>query len=114
LWSTFGVSKIRPFKDSYSKEMMKEWKSSEAVRAVHEDLYAPSNPDDPSSDTYLSLIIQSTFTPKERTKENAFWAQSVLEAIFDEDYLDSKIDAEVVDKWNKNLNLVMINGIHYI
>ena len=92
--------------------MMKEWKSSEAVRTVHEELYGPSNPDDPTSDTYLSLIIQSTFTPKERTKENAIWAQSVLEAIFDEDYLDSKIDAEVVDKWNKNL--VMVNGIQYI
>ena len=92
--------------------MMKEWKSSEAVRAVHEELYNPSDPDDAASDTYLFLIIQSVFTPKERTKENAFWAQSVLEAIFDEDHLDSKIDAEVVDKWNKSL--VMVNGIQYI
>lgn len=82
---------------------MKAWKSSEAVRKVHEELYMPSNPDDPSSDTCISLIIQSTFSTKERTKENAAWAQSVLEAIFDEDYLDSKIDAEIVEKWTKNL-----------
>jgi hypothetical protein len=62
LWSTFGISKIRPFKDSYNKEMMKKWKLSEPVRKVHEELYNPSNPDDPSSDTYLSLIIQGIFT----------------------------------------------------
>jgi hypothetical protein len=108
LWSTFGISRLWPFKDSYNKEMMRKWKSSEAVRKVHEELYNPSNPDDPSSDTYLSSIIQATFTPKERTKENAIWAQSVLEAIFDEDYLDSKIDAEVVEKWNKSLQVVSI------
>jgi hypothetical protein len=91
--------------------MMRKWKSSEAVRKVHEELYNPSNPDDPSSDTYLSSIIQATFTPKERIKENAIWAQSVLEAIFDEDYLDSKIDAEVVEKWNKSLQMVVFEYI---
>ena len=71
----------------------------------------PSNPDDASSDTYLALIIQATFTMKERTKENALWAQSVLEAIFDKDYLDSKIDAEVVEKWNKSLHMVVFEYI---
>lgn len=111
LWSTFGISKLRPFKDSYNKEMMRKWKTSEAVRKVHEELYSPSKPDDESSDTYLALIIQATFTMKERTKENALWAQSVLEAIFDEDYLDSKIDAEVVEKWNKSLHMVVFEYI---
>ena len=111
LWSTFGISKLRPFKDSYNKEMMRKWKTSEAVRKVHEELYSPSNPDDALSDTYLALIIQATFTTKERTKENALWAQSVLEAIFDEDYLDSKIDAEVVEKWNKSLHMVVFEYI---
>jgi len=111
LWSTFGISKLRPFKDSYNKETMRKWKTSEAVRKVHEELYCPSNPNDPSSDTYLALIIQATFTRKERTKENALWAQSVLEAIFDEDYLDSKIDAEVVEKWNKSLHMVVFEYI---
>ena len=112
LWSTFGISKIRPFKDMFSKEMMKEWKSSEAVRVAHEELYNPSDLNNPTSDTYISLIIQSIFISKECTKENAFWAQSVLEAVFDEKYLDSKIDTEIVDKWNKNL--LMVNGIQYI
>ena len=98
LWSTFGISKLRPFKDSYNKEMMRKWKTSEAVRKVHDELYAPSNPDDPSSDTYLAVIIQATFIKKECTKENAFWSQSVIEAIFDVNYLDSKIDAEVIEK----------------
>lgn len=111
MWSTFGISKLRPFKDSYNKEMMRKWKTSEAVRKVHEELYDPSNPDDPSSDTYLALIIQATFTGKERTKENAIWAQSVIEAIFDENYLDSKIDAEVIEKWNKNLQMVVFEYI---
>ena len=106
---------------------MKEWKSSESVRKVHKELYNASDPDDPSSDTNISLIIQSTFPVKERTKGNAVWSQSVLEAIFDVEYLDSKIDVEIVDKWNKNLNsvkyilvifgfeLLSINvNIHYI
>jgi hypothetical protein len=112
LWGTFGISKIKPFKDSYIKEQMREWKLSDDVRKVHDELYNPNNPDDPSSDSYISLIIQSVFTSKERTKANALWAQSVLEVIFDERYLDSKIDVDIVDSWTKALSdAEMINDI---
>ena len=80
------------------------WKGSESVRKVHEDLYMPSNPDDPSSDTYITLIIKSIFTSeKERTQKNAIWTQSVLEVIFDENYLSTKIDSDIVESWTENL-----------
>ena len=61
---------------------MREWKGSENARKVHEELYMPSDPKDPSSDTYITLIIKYVFpSDKECTNENAIWAQSVLEVI---------------------------------
>ena len=83
---------------------MRAWKASKNVQQVHEDLYKPSDSDDPPSDTYITLIIKSVFaSEKERTNENAIWAQSVLEVIFDEDHLSSKIDADIVDSWTGNI-----------
>ena len=76
---------------------VREWKKSAEVQKVHDDLYSPNNPDDPSSDTYISLIIQSVFTSEnDRTNENEVWAQSVIQAIFDERHLSTKIDAEII------------------
>ena len=98
LWSTFSINRIHPFKDTYSKSQMREWKKSEEVQKVHEDLYQPSDPSDPTSDTFLTIIIKSVFTAKkERTNKNATWAQSVLEAIFDEKHLLLKIDVDIVE-----------------
>ena len=88
LWSTFGFNRIKPFRDNWPKEQIREWKTSKEVQAVYNDLYCPSNPDDPSSDTYAALIIKSTFpSEKELTHENAVWGQSILETIFDVKYL---------------------------
>ncbi|CAB4427257.1 unnamed protein product [Rhizophagus irregularis] len=119
LWSTFGINRIMPFKDNFSKQQMRAWKASKNVQQVHEDLYKPSDSDDLSSDTYISLIIKSVFaSDKERTNENAIWiqskvagetrgqatlVQSVLEVIFDEEHLSSKIDADIVDSWTGNI-----------
>ncbi|EXX56363.1 hypothetical protein RirG_216900 [Rhizophagus irregularis DAOM 197198w] len=83
---------------------MRTWKASKNVQQVHEDLYKPSDSNDPSSDTYISLIIKSVFaSDKERTNENAIWIQLVLEVIFDKKHLSSKIDANIVDSWTGNI-----------
>jgi hypothetical protein len=83
---------------------MQEWKMSEEVQTVHEDLYQPSDPDDPASDTFLIVIVKTIFpSDKERTNKNAMWAQSVLEAIFDKNYLSTKIDADIVETWARAL-----------
>jgi len=78
---------------------MREWKDSDNVKRVHDDLYKPSDPSNPSSEKYISLIINNVFAEKERTQSNALWAQSVLETIFDENHLSTKIDADIVDSW---------------
>ena len=101
LWSTFGINRIRPFKDSFTKEEIRQWKMNEDVQKVHNDLYAPSNPSDPSSDTYIALIIKSIFTENERTNANVIWTQSVLEVIFDQNHISTKIDADIVETWTK-------------
>ena len=100
LWSVFGFNRIKPFGDNFSKEEIKAWKTSKEVKAVYDDLYSPSVPDDPSSDTYAALIIRSVFpSDKEVTQENAVWTQSVLESIFDVEYLSTKIDNDVIESW---------------
>jgi hypothetical protein len=100
LWSVFGFNRIKPFGDNLSKEEIKAWKTSKEVKAVYDDLYSPSVPDDPSSDTYAALIIRSVFpSDKEVTQENAVWTQSVLESIFDVEYLSTKIDNDVIESW---------------
>ncbi|CAG8549120.1 12842_t:CDS:2, partial [Funneliformis caledonium] len=31
LWSTFGINRIKPFEDNYTKSQIKEWKELENV-----------------------------------------------------------------------------------
>ena len=74
------------------------------MKKVHDDIYSKSDSYDPNSDTYMTLIIKLVFSSEnERTKQNAIWVQSVLEAIFDEQHLSLKIDMEVLDLWIKTL-----------
>ena len=106
LWSVFGFNRIKPFGDNFSKEEIKAWKTSKEVKAVYDDLYSPSVPDDPSSDTYAVLIIRSVFpSEKEITQENAVWTQSVLESIFDVEYLSTKIDNDVIEAWRNAIEV---------
>ena len=73
---------------------------------------------DPTSDTFLTVIIKTVFpTEKERTNKNAKWAQSVLEAIFDENYLFTKIDADIVETWTDALTdteMELVNILVYV
>jgi hypothetical protein len=78
---------------------MKEWKQSDEVMSVHDDLYKPSDPGDESSDTFFSLIFRSVFGEKEMTTDNLIWTQSVLETIFDVDHLSTKVDSDIIDVW---------------
>ena len=97
LWSTFGINRIKPFGDNYTKSQMKEWKGLENVKKVHDDLYSKSDSDDSDSDTYMTLIIKLVFSSEnEQIKQNAIWVQSVLEAIFDKQHLSLKINTEVL------------------
>jgi hypothetical protein len=51
---------------------MREWKANEEVQKIHENLYQPSDPNDPKSDTFLALIIKTVFhSEKGRTIKNA-------------------------------------------
>jgi hypothetical protein len=97
---------------------MREWKSSEEVKKAHEDLYLISDPDDPTSDTNLTVIIKTVFpSEKERTNKNATWVQSVLEAIFDENYLSPKIDVDIVETWTMALtdtDMGLVNILVYV
>ena len=107
LWSVFRFNRIKPFGDNFSKEEIKAWKTSKEVKAVYDDLYSPSVPDDPSSDTYAALIIRSVFpSEKEITQENAVWTQSVLKSIFDIEYLSTKIDNDVIESWKNAIEEV--------
>jgi len=107
LWSVFRFNRIKPFGDNLSKEGMKAWKTSKEVKSVYGDLYSPSVPDDPSSDTYIALIIKSVFhSEKEVIRENALWNQSVLESIFDVEYLSTKIDNDVIESWKNVIEKV--------
>jgi hypothetical protein len=106
LWSVFGINRIKPFGDNLSKEGIKAWKTSKEVQAVYDDLYSPSEPNDPSSDTYAGLIIKSVFpSEKELTQKNAMWTQAVLESIFDVGYLSTKIDNDVIESWKKAIEV---------
>lgn len=78
---------------------MKAWKQSEDVKAVHDDLYKPSDPDDESSDTFFTLIFKTVFAEKELTTDNVIWTQSVLESIFDVEHLSTKVDSDIIDVW---------------
>ena len=75
------------------------------MKKVHDKLYSPSVPDKPTSDAYITVIIKAVFaSEKERMTANATWAQAVLEAIFDEKHLLTKIDVDIVDSWTKTLS----------
>jgi|SRR5581483_8757901 len=86
---------------------MRVWKNQENVKKVHNDLYTPIDPNDPSSETYITKIIRTVFPDKDRTKRNAIWAQSVLESIFDVKHLSPKVNAEIVDSWIETLTDVI-------
>ncbi|CAG8678041.1 13950_t:CDS:2, partial [Funneliformis caledonium] len=63
---------IKLFGNNWSKKQTKDWKISKEIKVVYDDLYCLSDPDDPSSDTYVTLIIKSAFaSDKELTRENA-------------------------------------------
>jgi len=77
---------------------MHKWKTNDAVKKVHNELYSPSVPDEPTSDAYITVIIKTVFaSEKKRMVANVMWTQAVLEAIFDEKHLLIKIDVDVVD-----------------
>jgi hypothetical protein len=81
---------------------MKVWKQDKNTRKVHDELYKLSEPENDKSKTYLSLIIKSVFaSEKERTNSNGMWIQSVIESIFDEENLSTKIDSEVIETWTE-------------
>ncbi|CAG8602795.1 2262_t:CDS:2 [Ambispora gerdemannii] len=81
------------------------YKQQKDVKKVHEEIYAPSDPDNPASDTFLTLIIKAVFpTEEERTQANAIWTQAVLEVIFDEEHTSSKIEADIVEAWTHKIS----------
>ncbi|CAG8816880.1 28626_t:CDS:2, partial [Racocetra persica] len=85
------------FYSDISIEQMKKWK--EDSTKVYEELYNPSDPNDPNSDTFLALIIKYAFISEdERIYANAIWTQAVLELIFDKNYLSVKLDSNINKK----------------
>ena len=82
---------------------MLEWKTSEEMKTVHKELYDLVDPNDPRSDTLLTVIIKAIFSDKELTNENARWAQSVVETIFNTNHLSLKIDADIIESWTEAL-----------
>src|SRR5436190_13845877 len=83
-----------------------------------QELYDLSDPNDPRSDTLLTVIIKSVFSDKELTNENARWAQSVLETIFDTKHLSPKIDANIIESWTEALTadteMELVNILVYV
>ena len=57
---------------------MLEWKTSKEVKTVHKELYDLVDPNDPGSNTLLTVIIKAVFSNKELTNENARYAQLVV------------------------------------
>ncbi len=100
LWFTFGINRIKPFKDNYTHLQMKAWKQNKDTRKVYDDLYMQSDPKDKAFDTYVTLIIKYVFkNEKERMTLNGIWVQSVLEAIFDVISFSAKVDSEIIKTW---------------
>ena len=48
---------------------MLEWKTSEEAKTVHKELYDLVDPNDPRSDTLLTVIIKTVFSDKELTNK---------------------------------------------
>jgi hypothetical protein len=112
LWATFGVDQLEPYDDNCSREKMKRWKTGELARKAHENLYGPVGSKNENSETYLFLIIKKVFVSEdEQTNKNAIWCQAILEIIFDESNLSSKIDNDNVDKWYSKLTKVFILSV---
>src|SRR3989440_273681 len=82
---------------------MWEWKMSEEAKTVYKKLYDLSDPNNPRSDTLITVIIKTIFSDKELTNENVRWAQSVLKTIFDTNHLSPKIDADIIESWTEAL-----------
>jgi Fe2+ transport system protein B len=109
LWATFGIDQITSYDENFSRDEMKRWKISDCVKKAHDDLYSPVSSNSESSETYLSLIFKRVFvSEEEQTKKNAIWYQAILEIIFDESSLSSKIDNDTIDKWYSKLIKVFI------
>ncbi|CAG8601387.1 10797_t:CDS:2 [Funneliformis mosseae] len=89
------------FDDLWNKKInstMKEWKQNKNTQKVYKDLYKSSNSEDEKVNTYITLIIKFIFTAeKERMASNSIWVQSVIETIFNEKYLSTKIDSKVIE-----------------
>jgi hypothetical protein len=104
LWATFGINRLKPYDDNYTRDQMKNWKMQENVKRAYDDLYSAVDPDDANSDIYISLIIKNVFVSnEEQTDKNAIWTQAILEMIFDEEYLSTKIDSDSIDAWYMKL-----------
>jgi len=104
LWATFGINRLKPYDDNYTRDQMKNWKMQENVKRAYDDLYSAVDPDDANSDFYISLIIKNVFVSnEEQTDKNAIWTQAILEMIFDEEYLSTKIDSDSIDAWYMKL-----------
>ncbi|PKK58468.1 hypothetical protein RhiirC2_720500 [Rhizophagus irregularis] len=94
LWSTFGISRSKPFDESFTKDQMRDWKNDN-VKKAYEDLYSL---EDSGSKTFMLLIIKNVFVSKEEhTQKNAILIQAILEIIFDEGHLSPKIDSDTID-----------------
>ncbi|CAB4416100.1 unnamed protein product [Rhizophagus irregularis] len=108
LWVIFGINRLKPFDENFTKSDMIEWKNSDKTKAAYEDLYSANNPE---SETYISLIIKNVFiSEKEHTQKNAIWTQAILEIIFDETYLSPKIDSNTVNARYMKLTAAATNS----
>ena len=99
---------------------MRNWKTDPTVKKAYDDLYLPIDPNDQDSEIILSLIVKGVFvSEEERTQNNATWTQSILEIIFDSNYLSPKIESDSIDRWYEKLTLSnkVINSfysLHYL
>ncbi|RIA87366.1 hypothetical protein C1645_878098 [Glomus cerebriforme] len=95
----------------YSEETDEKLEMNSTTKQVHNDLYNPINPDDKNSDTYLSSIIKKVFiASEEQTRKNAIWCQTILEIIFDEDFLSLKLETDIINKWYTKLLKILFFG----
>src|SRR5439155_26363901 len=98
MFATFDAVQLPPLRDKTPQEVVRQWKQSPTVQAAHAMLYEKINPTDINSKTYMKAIVESSFTDKEITEANFFFAQAICKAIFDPEYLLTNIDANIIDK----------------
>ena len=41
LWATFGINRLKPYDENFTREQLKNWKAQENVRKAYNDLYTP-------------------------------------------------------------------------